>query len=113
MVASLLMRLVMRALQANKRRASPTRKSDRLDLPARARDNCVTRSQMCNPPGDRMASFRGHILNAAIRYAGKRRLADLEFTPAAIAASRARMDRLGDRVPLAASLTRHTCARHC
>jgi len=55
-----------------------------------------------------MASFRGHILNAAIRYAGKRRLADLEFTPAAIAASRARMDRLGDRVPLAASLTRHT-----
>jgi acetyl esterase/lipase len=55
-----------------------------------------------------MASFRGHILNAAIRYAGKRRLADLEFTPAAIAASRARMDRLGDRVPLAPTLTRHT-----
>ena len=55
-----------------------------------------------------MASFRGHILNAAIRYAGKRRLADLEFTPAAIAASRARMDRLGDRVALAPTLTRHT-----
>ena len=55
-----------------------------------------------------MASFRGHILNAAIRYAGKRRLADLEFTPAAIAASRARMDRLGDRVALSPALTRHT-----
>lgn len=55
-----------------------------------------------------MASFRGHILNAAIRYAGKRRLADLEFTPAAIAASRARMDRLGDRVPLAPTLSRQT-----
>ncbi len=54
-----------------------------------------------------MASFRGHILNAAIRYAGKRRLADLELTPAAIAAARARMERLGDRGELAASLSRH------
>lgn len=54
-----------------------------------------------------MASIRGHILNAAIRYAGKRRLADLEFTPAAIAASRERMDRLGDRAALAPSLSRH------
>ena len=45
-----------------------------------------------------MASLRGHLLNAAIRYAGKRRLADLEFTPADIAASRARMERMGDRV---------------
>lgn len=54
-----------------------------------------------------MASFRGHLLNAAIRYAGKRRLAGLEFTPAAIAASRARMERLGDRVALAPSLSRH------
>ena len=55
-----------------------------------------------------MASFRGHILNAAIRYAGKRRLADLEFTPAAIAASRARIERLGDRVELAPTLTRYS-----
>ncbi len=54
-----------------------------------------------------MASFRGHILNAAIRYASKRRLADLVFTPDTIAASRARLDRLGDRVPLAPSLSRH------
>ena len=37
-----------------------------------------------------MASFRGHILNAAIRYAGKRRLADLEFTPADDRCDRAR-----------------------
>lgn len=54
-----------------------------------------------------MASLRGHILNAAIRYAGKRRLADLEFTPATIAASRARLDRLGDRAALTPALSRH------
>ncbi len=54
-----------------------------------------------------MASLRGHLLNAAIRYAGKRRLAELEFTPAAIAASRARMERLGDRAKLAPPMTRH------
>lgn len=55
-----------------------------------------------------MASFRGHILNAAIRYASKRRLADLEFTPATIAASRARLDRLGNRGALAPALSRHS-----
>ncbi len=55
-----------------------------------------------------MASLRGHILNAAIRYAGKRRLADLEFTPASIAASRVRLERLGDRVKLAPTLTRYS-----
>ena len=54
-----------------------------------------------------MASLRGHLLNTAIRYAGKRRLADLEFTSSTIAASRARMERLGDRVKLAPPLTRH------
>ena len=32
-----------------------------------------------------MASLRGHILNAAIRYGGQRRLAGLEFRLAAIA----------------------------
>jgi acetyl esterase/lipase len=55
-----------------------------------------------------MASFRGHILNAAIRYAGKRRLAGLEFTPAAIAATRARMERLGDRIEPTTELSRCT-----
>ena len=44
-----------------------------------------------------VASLRSRILNTAIRYGGKRRLAGLEFTPASIAASRARMERLGDR----------------
>ncbi len=54
-----------------------------------------------------MASLSGHLLNAAIRYAGKRKLADLEFTPGAIAASRQRMERLGDRTKLPSPLTRH------
>ena len=45
-----------------------------------------------------MASLRSHVLNAAIRFVSKRRLADLEFTEASIAASRARMERLGDRI---------------
>ncbi len=53
-----------------------------------------------------MASVRGHLLNTAIRYAGKRRLAGLEFTPATIDATRARMERLGDRGKLGAPLTR-------
>jgi monoterpene epsilon-lactone hydrolase len=44
-----------------------------------------------------MASLRGHLLNTVIRYAGKRRLAGLEFTPATIDATRARMERIGDR----------------
>ena len=54
-----------------------------------------------------MASLRGHLLNTVIRYAGKRRLAGLEFTPAMIAATRARMERMGDRGELAPPLTRH------
>ena len=54
-----------------------------------------------------MASLRGHIFNTAIRFAGKRRLKDIELTPATISASRARMERLGDRSKLAPSLTRH------
>jgi epsilon-lactone hydrolase len=53
-----------------------------------------------------VASLRSHVLNAAIRYAGKRNLARLEFTPASIAASRARMERLGDRRELPPQLTR-------
>jgi epsilon-lactone hydrolase len=55
---------------------------------------------------DSMASVRSHILNAAIRIAGKRRLADMQFTPALIAATRQRMERLGDRKPLAPELAR-------
>lgn len=54
-----------------------------------------------------MASLRGHVFNAAIRFAGKRRLKDLVLTQATIVASRARMERLGDRTKLPASLTRH------
>ena len=54
-----------------------------------------------------MASLRGHLLNAAIRYAGKRRLAAVQLTPANIVASRARMERLGDRAALRPPLTRH------
>ena len=53
-----------------------------------------------------MASLRGHLLNAAIRYAGKRRLAAVQLTPANIVASRARMERLGDRAALRPPLTR-------
>lgn len=54
-----------------------------------------------------MASLRGHLLNTVIRYAGKRRLAGIEFTPAMIEASRARMERMGDRAELTPPLTRH------
>ncbi len=54
-----------------------------------------------------MASLRGHVFNAAVRYGAKRRLAGLEFTPAAIVASRERMERLGARnAPFAPALTR-------
>ena len=53
-----------------------------------------------------VASLRSRILNTAIRYGGKRRLAGLEFTQASIAASRARMERLGDRTTLSPHLTR-------
>jgi acetyl esterase/lipase len=55
-----------------------------------------------------MASLRGHLLNTVIRYAGKRRLAGLEFTPAMIDATRARMERMGDRGELAPPMTRHS-----
>jgi len=54
-----------------------------------------------------MASLRGHLLNTVIRYAGKRRLAGVEFTPAMIAATRVRMERLGDRTELLPPMTRH------
>ncbi len=54
-----------------------------------------------------MASLRGHVFNAAVRYGAKRRLAGLEFTHAAIVASRERMERLGARnAPFAPALTR-------
>lgn len=53
-----------------------------------------------------MASVRSHILNAAIRITSKRRLASLHFTPAAIAATRARLERFADRGALPSELTR-------
>ncbi|HET6471451.1 MAG TPA: alpha/beta hydrolase [Pseudomonadales bacterium] len=53
-----------------------------------------------------MASLRGHVLNTVIRVASKRRLAKLVLTPEAIAATRTRMDRLGDR-KLPPTLSRH------
>jgi len=54
-----------------------------------------------------MASLRGHVLNAVIRVASKRRLSSLVLTPDVIASTRARMDRLGDRRKLPPTLSRH------
>jgi monoterpene epsilon-lactone hydrolase len=44
-----------------------------------------------------MASLRAHILNTAIRFVAKRRLAKLPFTPSLITASRARMEQFAQR----------------
>ena len=54
-----------------------------------------------------MASLRAHVLNTVIRVASKRRLAKLVLTPDAIAKSRRRLDRLGDRSKLPPTLSRH------
>jgi acetyl esterase/lipase len=54
-----------------------------------------------------MASLRAHVLNTVIRLASKRRLAKVVLTPDSIAAMRRRMDRLGDRLKLPPTLSRH------
>ena len=99
------MRLLMRALQANKRGPPPTRKSAGWTWPDCLATIAAVRPQCANPRRSHGQLPRPHPqCRDPLRQqasAGRPRI-----HAGTIAASRARLDRLGDRVPLAPSLSR-------